>query len=129
MSGDQRPRWTWYFAWVTVGVLLGFGMTSLGLFTLPAALVLGIYLFSRGGGRDALGCVAGTAATVAVFAAMSLDHQPCSATPQRTVLAPGEVSSSYSCGGMNGDVMLAPTLLILAAAVGTHIWRRQRAAS
>jgi hypothetical protein len=125
MGQKGRADWARFLAWIVVGVLLGFGMTALGLFTLPLALGLGIYLYSRTRAVSPLACLAGVAGTVAVFAAMNLGYEPCTSGPHTSVLGPGESSSSYSCGGMNGDAVLIPALMVFAGAVGFHLWRHR----
>ena len=126
VSDIIRPQWRWFLAWCLVGFLLGFGVTALGLFTLPAALILGIYLLRQRRGVEILGCPAGMGVALAVFGALNLDYQPCTSDSHRLVLAPGDAVSSYNCGGLNGEVFLPLGLAVLATSIGVFFWRTRR---
>ena len=50
----------WFLAWVAVGVGLGLGVSSLGIFAVPSALLLAVLLIvSHHAGRAALGVLVG----------------------------------------------------------------------
>ena len=113
MNGD-KPRPKWFAAWALAGVLVAFGVSALGVFTVPVGLVLAFALSRRHTGPAALGFLAGLGGVVAALGAASLDYHPCASASERAHLSPSETGPvGSSCGGIHG----LPWMIVGIAAV------------
>jgi hypothetical protein len=102
MNGD-KPRPEWFAAWALAGVLVAFGVSALGVFTMPIGLVLAFALSRRHTGSAALGFVAGLSGVVAALGAANLDYRPCTSAGDHAHLALSETGPvGSSCGGIDG---------------------------
>ena len=128
MTRDQsKASWLWFVIWVLPGALLGLGVSSLGIFTIPLALVVIVVLHRAHSGLEAWGSLAGVGAVVTFIGAINLDYQPCSESSGRLVLHPGESSVSYSCGGVDGLPWLIVGLCLVGVALAIYLVLRHRA--
>jgi hypothetical protein len=120
-AGDDRlAQLPWFVAWVMVGVGLGLGVSVLGVFAVPVALLAAVVLGVRHhGGRAALGALVGVGLLLLYVAYV-----------QRK--GPGTVSW-HTATASGSDQYLDPRpwlvagLLLVVGGVAAYAWRRRRA--
>ncbi len=91
----------------------------MGLFMVPAGLILVVALSRYRPTIAAFGLVAGLGLGAAWLGSINLDYRACQSHAARLTLAPnGPRSTSYSCGGING---LSWTLVGISVAIAVII--------
>jgi hypothetical protein len=114
----SRRSWRWFVAWMTPGVCLAFGVTALGIFTLPVGVLIIAVLRLRRRTAEAWGLLAGIGAIVAWIGSLNLDYRACTSNAAHlTLTIAGRSSTTYSCGGVNG----LPLLIVGGCAAGVAI--------
>jgi hypothetical protein len=116
-ANRSRRSWRWFVAWMAPGVCLAFGVTALGVFMLPVAVVLVVVLTRRRSSADAWGLLAGLGVVVAWIGSINLDYRACSSHSVHLSLAATGRSVSFSCGGVDG----LPWLIVGGCAAGVAI--------
>ena len=117
-----RSRPPWFLAWVVVGVGVALGISTLGVFAVPVALLIAILLVvSRHAGRPAFGLLAGMG-LVSLYVAYV----------QRN--GPGTVywhtaTSSGADQYMDPRPWLVAGILLVVIGLGGFFWRRRRSAA
>jgi hypothetical protein len=119
LANHSRRSWTWFVAWMTPGVCLAFGVTALGIFTLPVGVLIVAVLRLRRPTAEAWGLLAGIGAIVAWIGSLNLDYRACTTSNagHLTLTVAGRSSTTYSCGGVNG----LPWLIVGGCAAGVAI--------
>jgi hypothetical protein len=123
VSGARPNRsWRWFAAWMLPGACLALGVSALGIFALPVAVVFILVLSRRRATVDALGLLAGLGVIGAWIGSLNLNHQACSSNATRATLTPGGAQSiSNSCGGINGTPWLIIGIGMATVAIGLYI--------
>jgi hypothetical protein len=89
------------------------GISQIGVFTIPIAILLTIALVRLGGaGPELLGLLEGVGGVGVAVGVINLNYHPC---PNKLVLAPGQTSAS--CGGFNGLPWLIGGFVVMIAAL------------
>lgn len=96
-------------------------MSQIGLVTVPAGVVLALWLARRSEGRQALGLVEGAGMVSVVVGVIHLDYHPCPSGP--IVLGPDQ--TSFSCGGFDGLPWLIAGFISTGVAAFLY-WRGAR---
>lgn len=105
-------------AWGLVGICLALVVSQLGLFTLPAGVLVALFLRARGERRERLGLLEGAGVVSAVVGVVNLNYRPCSSGD--AVLRVGQ--TSVSCGGFDGTPWLIAGLVTMTL-VAVAYWR------
>ena len=122
-GGEGRFRW--FVAWAAPGVCFAFGVTALGVFTVPLGALLLVALASRRWGAATLGLLAGVGVTVTGIGSIHRNYQACSGARTSAYLAPGGTGSvSYSCGGVDGVHWMIVGITLTVIALVLYLWRR-----
>lgn len=111
--------WAWFAAWAVVGVGVGLALSVVGVITVPAAVVLGSFLWRRSGARGSLvGVVSGVGLVPLYVAARNRGG------PGRTC---SRTATSVTCSDLLSPwPWLAAGLLLVGAGVTAQIVRRRR---
>jgi hypothetical protein len=111
----------WFGLWTAAGVVFTFSLLtgfSIGLFVLPLAAALLLWVASRAPGREAFGFAEGIGLMVLVVWFLNRDYTPCP-PGGLTIPASAPPGTSVSCGGFDArpwlEVGLVITLLALVA--------------
>lgn len=123
MHSARRGRsWRWFAAWMLPGACLAFGVTAMGLFMVPAGLILVVVLSRHRPTIAAFGLVAGLGLGVAWLGSINLDYRACQSHAAGLTLAPkGPRSTSYSCGGINGLSWTLVGISVVIAAISLFL--------
>jgi hypothetical protein len=118
LANHSRRSWRWFVAWMTPGVCLAFGVTALGILTLPVGVVIIAVLGLRRPTAEAWGLLAGIGVIVAWIGSLNLDYRGCTSNAAHlTLTVAGRSSATYSCGGVNG----LPWLIAGGCAAGVAV--------
>lgn len=111
----------WFFAWVAVGVGLALGISALGIFAVPLALVVAVLLIvSHHAGRSALGAFVGMG-LLSLYVAYVQRKGP-GTVSWHTATASG--SDQY----LDPRPWLAAGVLLVVVGVVAYAWRRHGSA-
>jgi hypothetical protein len=123
-AATANRRWAWFLAWSAPGACLATGISQIGVFTIPAGLLLALVLSRVAGGNEALGLLEGVGAVGLVIGLINLDYRPCP-TSETITLAPGEQIEA-SCGGLDGLPFLVAGLALMAIGLIAYRWMTRR---
>ena len=126
-QGEDGRRWPWFAAWIVPGACFGMFVSVVGLVTIPAGAVIAVVLRRRSAGRERLGLLVGVGITTTFIGSLHGGYRACSGVRQVLVLRPGQASTAFSCGGVDGSHWLIAGVALIIAASATYWYLARRA--
>jgi hypothetical protein len=126
-TGSRRGA-TWFGAWTAAGALFTFSLItgfSIGLFVLPLAVALLLWVAHRAPGREAIGFFEGIGLVLILVWLRNRDYTPCPAGGL-SIPASAPPGTSVSCGGFDARPWLLAGLVSSLLAVVAYALARRR---
>jgi 4-hydroxybenzoate polyprenyltransferase len=97
----KKSGWTWFVLWSLPGIVVGFQVSTVGLFLLPIGLLVSLILFSlTGPGPELLGILEGVAIVCLVVVVLNADYWTCPPSGE-VITRTRDTVTVESCGDLN----------------------------
>jgi hypothetical protein len=119
----------WFGWWTAAGGLFTFSLLtgfSIGLFVLPLATALLLWVARRAPGREAIGFVEGVGIVLITVWFLNRDYTPCPPNGRLSIPASAPPGTSVSCGGFDARPWLAAGVLVSSLAFAAYAVARRR---